>query len=87
MAEMKPLTLEKLVWPTLHDSSTKNTMSACTTVLHAEGRRTEELVRAQITRSVEQYNICLKKTIKIVVCSYRNLFKLIYLDKIKVNLS
>lgn len=28
MAEMKLLTLLKLVWPTLHDSSTRNTMSA-----------------------------------------------------------
>lgn len=39
MAEMKSFTLEKLVWPTLHDSSTRKTMSACNTVLHAEGRR------------------------------------------------
>lgn len=48
MVEMKSLTLEKLVWPTLHDSSTRNTMSACTTVLHAEGAM-GELVSAQIS--------------------------------------
>lgn len=36
MEEMKFLTLEKLVWPTAHDSSTRKTMSACATVLHAE---------------------------------------------------
>lgn len=48
MAEMKSLTLEKLVWPALHDSSTRNTMSACTTVLHAEERRMVELVCAQM---------------------------------------
>ncbi len=45
IAEMKFLTLEKLDCPTLHDSSTRNTMSACTTVLHAEERRTDELVQ------------------------------------------
>lgn len=39
MAEMKSLTLKKLVWPTLHDSSTRNTMSACTTVLQAKKTR------------------------------------------------
>lgn len=38
--EMKSLTLERLLWPVLHDSSTRNTMSACTTVLHAEGEKT-----------------------------------------------
>lgn len=35
-AEMKFLTRATLLWPTLDDSSTRNTMSACTTVLHAE---------------------------------------------------
>lgn len=39
MEEMKFLTLEKLVWPTAHDSSTRKTMSACATVLHAELRK------------------------------------------------
>lgn len=46
IAEINPLTLEKLVWPTLHDSSTRNTMSACTTVLHAEERTKERLKSA-----------------------------------------
>lgn len=41
MAEMKSLTLEKLVWPTLHDSSTRNTMSAWTAVLQAENQEME----------------------------------------------
>lgn len=40
MAETKSLTWEKLLGPTFHDSSTRNTMSACATVLHAErGKR------------------------------------------------
>lgn len=37
MVEMKSLTLEKLLWPNPHDSSTRNTTSACATVLHAGG--------------------------------------------------
>lgn len=72
IAEMKSLTLEKLFWPTLHDSSTRNTMSACTTVLHAEGRRKDQLVCAWIQREdklnfIKLFSCCVhledKKTI------------------------
>lgn len=60
MVEMKSLTLVKLVSPTLHDSSTRNTMSACPTVLHAEGRRMRESVGARMLKSKAQEGACLQ---------------------------
>lgn len=61
MAEMKPFTLEKLVCPTPHDSSTRKTKSACTTVLHAEETRVDKLVHESKRGKSKKMNVFVQR--------------------------